>query len=87
MDKEQMELQNALAGINWKNAQDVECAKKDCDSKAFIQAYEVKRLSPIVSPTGSELVVPMAAFACFKCGHIAEALRMGPTKDEMNNNE
>lgn len=72
------ELRAAMDAIDWSNAVDVECEK--CKSKVFIQAYQVKRLSALVSPTGGELVVPMAAFVCQKCGHISPDLTMNPSQ-------
>ena len=30
----------------------------------------LKKLSPLVSPTGQEAMIPVAAFACEKCSHI-----------------
>ena len=30
----------------------------------------LKKLSALVSPTGQEAIIPVAAFACDSCGHI-----------------
>ena len=30
----------------------------------------LKKLSALVSPTGQEALIPVAAFACDSCGHI-----------------
>ena len=30
----------------------------------------LKKLSAIISPTGQEALIPVAAFACEACGHI-----------------
>ena len=68
------ELQEAMNNIDWKNAVDVECSK--CGSTLFAQRAEIKKLSPIVSPTGQELILPMTVFACVKCNHVNEELRM-----------
>tara|TARA_B100001250_G_C19718890_1_gene752877 strand:- start:49 stop:291 length:243 start_codon:yes stop_codon:yes gene_type:complete len=70
------ELKKAMEAIDWKNATDVKCDK--CESTVFIQAYQVKKLSAIVSPTGGELIVPMSAFVCQQCGDIPEKLQMNP---------
>ena len=72
------ELRAAMEAVDWKNATDVECSK--CKSTVFIQAYQVKRLSAIVSPTGGELIIPMAAFVCQKCGHIDDDIQMNPAQ-------
>tara|TARA_B100000131_G_C18113087_1_gene610310 strand:- start:1576 stop:1818 length:243 start_codon:yes stop_codon:yes gene_type:complete len=72
------ELRAAMEAIDWENTTDVECSK--CGSTVFIQAYQVKRLSKLVSPTGGELIIPMATFVCQKCGHIDKALQMNPSQ-------
>ena len=68
------ELKAAMAAVDWSNTTDVKCSK--CDNATFEQIFEIKRLSPLVSPTGQELMLPMNAFACCKCGHVNEELRM-----------
>ena len=30
----------------------------------------LKKLSALMSPTGQEAIIPVAAFACQSCGHI-----------------
>ena len=30
----------------------------------------LKKLSPLISPTGQEAMIPVQAFACEKCSHI-----------------
>ena len=42
----------------------------DCGSKIFIEAAVLKKLSPILSPSGKEEIVPIPVFACAKCGNI-----------------
>ena len=73
------DLKAALAQVDWKNAVDVKCAK--CDHSTFVMAHEIKKLSPLVSPTGEQLILPMGVFACQKCGHINDELRM-PTPQQ-----
>ena len=46
----------------------VKCEK--CDNQTFKQTLLIRKLSALVSPNGQETIVPMAVFACEKCGHV-----------------
>ena len=54
--------------INLSNIPDVQCEK--CQNNTFEQAFIIKKLSALTSPTGKEGMVPITTFACMKCGHI-----------------
>jgi hypothetical protein len=54
--------------VNIETASDVKCS--ECENLRFVQVYVIKRLSPIVSPTGEEILVPVPTFACAECGNI-----------------
>ena len=41
-----------------------------CGNASFIQSFFLKRISPLVSPTGKEAIVPIQVFACGNCGSI-----------------
>ena len=41
-----------------------------CGNASFIQSFLLKRISPLVSPTGKEAIVPIQVFACGNCGSI-----------------
>ena len=41
-----------------------------CGNASFIQSFFLKRISPLVSPTGKEAIVPIHVFACGNCGTI-----------------
>lgn len=64
--------------IDIKQLQSMECAK--CDCKAFSQAYLLKKMSAIQSPTGEEEIVPVQVFACNDCGFVPEVFtqQIGP---------
>ena len=47
---------------------DIVC--ENCESKFFRQVSAFKKLSPLVSPTGKEQIVPVPVFRCDECGHI-----------------
>lgn len=42
----------------------------DCGNASFIQAFFLKKISALMSPTGKEAVVPMQVFSCGNCGKI-----------------
>ena len=41
-----------------------------CGNASFIQAFFLKKISALMSPTGKEAVVPMQVFSCGNCGAI-----------------
>ena len=46
----------------------INCEK--CENSTFKQTLLLRRLSALVSPNGQETIIPAAAFACEKCGHV-----------------
>jgi hypothetical protein len=44
---------------------EVEC---ECGSNTFQEAYKMKMVSKIVSPTGEEGLMPIQTFVCSQCG-------------------
>ena len=42
----------------------------ECGNASFIQAFFLKKVSALVSPTGKEAIVPMQVFSCGNCGTI-----------------
>tara|TARA_R100000152_G_C6773911_1_gene201450 strand:- start:388 stop:639 length:252 start_codon:yes stop_codon:yes gene_type:complete len=57
-----------LDDIDLTHATTLECEK--CQGKGFQQTMMLKKLSALMSPTGQEAIIPVAAFACQSCGHI-----------------
>ena len=50
---------------------DAEIVKCDgCSTEEFVQIYQVKKLSALLSPTGQETFIPIQLFKCAKCNHI-----------------
>jgi len=49
-------------------SEDVVC--ENCGNYTFQEVALMKRMSPIMSPNGQELMVPMPVFACNACGFI-----------------
>ena len=57
-----------------------------CGNYLFIKSSLIKRLSPLVSPTGEEALIPIEIYSCGNCGHINQ--KLNPTlseKTESNN--
>ena len=44
-----------------------------CENDTFQQVYQMRKLSALLSPTGTEAMIPIQIFACAKCGHINSA--------------
>ena len=44
------------------------CGK--CENETFVQVYQMRKLSALLSPTGKPTMIPIQVFACAKCGHI-----------------
>ena len=53
---------------------------EDCNNATFIPAFFLRRISPIVSPTGQEAMVPIQVYSCGNCGKVPEKLM--PTGNE-----
>ena len=41
-----------------------------CEGSTFKQTLLMRKMSALVSPSGQEMIIPMAVFACEKCGHV-----------------
>ena len=46
----------------------IKCEK--CENQTFKQTVLLRKMSALVSPNGQETLVPVAVFACEKCGHV-----------------
>ena len=54
--------------IDLSKAETIVC--ENCGIASFIQAFFLKKVSALVSPTGKEAIVPMQVFSCGNCGTI-----------------
>ena len=59
--------------VDLKDAETIKC--EDCDNSVFIPAFFIKRLSPIVSPTGQEALIPIQVYSCGNCGKVPDKLK------------
>lgn len=49
-------------------AKDIVC--EHCAKLAFVPAFILKEINPLLSPTGKRELVPIQVFACASCGHV-----------------
>ena len=62
--------QQAQVKVDLKEAQTIRC--KSCDNYLWIQAFVLKKISALVSPSGQEGLVPVQVFSCGNCGQVAD---------------
>ena len=43
---------------------------ESCENQTFKQTLLLRKVSALISPNGQEQYVPIAVFACEKCGHV-----------------
>ena len=43
---------------------------ESCENDTFVQVFQMRKLSALLSPTGQETMIPIQVFACDECGHI-----------------
>ena len=48
----------------------VVCEK--CEHEHFTEVSLMRKLSPMLSPTGQPALIPIPVYACAKCGHVNE---------------
>ena len=58
----------SLDNIDLTHAKTLQCEK--CEGVGFRQTMMLKKLSPLVSPSGQEAIIPVGVFACDSCGHV-----------------
>ena len=49
----------------------------ECENNTFKQTMMLRKMSAIVSPNGQETIIPVAVFACEKCGNVNEEFAKG----------
>ena len=54
----------------------------DCGNASFIQAFFLRRLSALMSPTGQEAMIPVQVYSCGNCGAVAEGFLEGSGIEE-----
>ena len=61
--------------VDLKQADTIKC--DDCGNYLFITANVIKRISPILSPTGQEALVPVQVYSCGNCGKVPKMFLEG----------
>ena len=54
--------------VDLSKADTIKC--DDCGNYLFITSHVIKRISPILSPTGQEAIVPVQVYSCGNCGKV-----------------
>ena len=54
--------------IDFSKTTEIKC--EECGNHTFKQTLLVRKMSALASPSGQEMIIPMAVFACEKCGHV-----------------
>ena len=60
-------------GLNVDFSQTTAETCESCGNETFVQVYQMRKLSALLSPHGKETMIPINVFACNKCGHINDA--------------
>ena len=61
-------MQDLSKNVDLSKATPMEC--EECKNKTFKQTLMLHKMSALVSPNGQESIIPVAVFACEKCGHV-----------------
>ena len=54
--------------VNPENMEEIIC--EECENKYFVEVYTIKRVSPVLSPSGQEMFIPVQTFKCSECAHV-----------------
>ena len=65
----------AQVQVDLTKADTIKC--DDCGNYLFITANVIKRISPILSPTGQEALVPVQVYSCGNCGKVPKMFLEG----------
>ena len=71
--KAQKPLPQQQVQVDLNDAETMKC--EDCGNSVFIPAFFLKRLSPLISPTGKEALIPIQVYSCGNCGKVPEKLK------------
>ena len=67
--------QQAQVKVDLKQAETMKC--EYCGNYLFISSTIIKRISPLVSPTGEEALVPIDVYSCGNCGRVPKSMLVG----------
>ena len=63
--------------LNIEDTESLKCVA--CGIYTFLNSYFIRRVSPLMSPTGQEAMIPIEVFACGNCGKVPD--KMIPSND------
>tara|TARA_R100001463_G_scaffold56785_2_gene108950 strand:+ start:122 stop:385 length:264 start_codon:yes stop_codon:yes gene_type:complete len=66
--------------VDLSQAETMKC--EHCGNYLFIKSSLIKRLSPLVSPTGEEALIPIEIFSCGNCGKVPKSMLKGSGIEE-----
>ena len=69
--------------VDLSKAETMKC--EACGNYLFIQSNVIKRISPIMSPTGQEAIVPVQVYRCGNCGKVPKIFMEGSGLTEEDN--
>jgi hypothetical protein len=61
-------MQPQQINIDFSQTTPVMC--EECGHEHFTQVHLMRKLSPMLSPTGEPTLIPIPVFACTKCNHV-----------------
>jgi hypothetical protein len=64
---------NTNVSVSMKDTEPVKC--EDCNNTVFIPAFFMRRLSPLMSPTGEEAMIPVQVYSCGNCGKVPKTFQ------------
>ena len=67
--------QQAQVKVDLKQAETMKC--EYCGNYLFISSTIIKRISPLVSPTGEEALVPIDVYSCGNRGRVPKSMLAG----------
>jgi hypothetical protein len=67
--------------ISLENSTAIRCDA--CNNDTFTEVVYIRRISKLLTGSPEDMIAPMPAFACSKCGHINEQFKLKePEKEE-----
>lgn len=63
-------IEREQPGLNIDFSQTTAEVCEKCGNDTFLHLYKMRKVSALLSPTGTEAKIPMQVFACAKCNHI-----------------
>ena len=75
--------QQTQVKVDLKQAETMKC--EYCGNYLFIASTIIKRISPLVSPTGEEALVPIDVYSCGNCGKVPRDMLKGSGIEEDEN--